>query len=355
VLRGRRGDHLGAVRLTAPTKRIRVPSCPSARFTGLLEYRPGVYAGSGSDEYRFIAQARLRAFPWLEPFLRRSLHPWPHRSLLRGPMFANQTRIPLAKRAVKSNRVQYNLTMPRSRLKSKPKRPTLSIKDILQWADDWFAEHGRWPNVNSGLIPATIDDHWARIDDGLRGGHRGLPKKSGLTLARLLEKRRGVRNSEYPPLLTEDQIVAWAKQHHRRTGKWPTENSGPILDATNETWTAIDLALRKGKRRGLPGGDSLSKLLDRRCGVRNIQDLPRLKVAQILRWADAYFVHHGKRPARNSGPIPQAPGETWFTVDGALICGRRGFPGGSSLAKLLAKHRPQWPAGQRMPRNVKKR
>jgi hypothetical protein len=35
-----------------------------------------------------------------------------------------------------------------------------------------------------------------------------------------------------------------------------------------------------------------------------------------------------------------APGETWAIVAGALFKGRRGLPGGSSLAKLLAEKRP---------------
>ena len=46
--------------------------------------------------------------------------------------------------------------MPRSRLRSRPKRPLLSIDEILAWADNWFSRRGRWPNVNSGLIPGTI-------------------------------------------------------------------------------------------------------------------------------------------------------------------------------------------------------
>lgn len=245
--------------------------------------------------------------------------------------------------------------MPRPRLRLTPKRPPLSVDEILRWADDWFAEHGVWPNVNSGLIPGTIDDTWARIDNALSRGSRGLPKKSGLTLARLLEKRRGVRNSEYPPLLTENQIVAWAKKHHRRTGKWPKESSGPVVDATHETWTAIDLALRKKtKRRGLPGGDSLPKLLARRCGVRNLQELPKLKVAQILRWAEAYVARHGRRPNNDSGPIPEAPGETWSAVDHALFRGHRGLKGRSSLAKLFDEHRPEWHSGRGLWRKAKK-
>jgi hypothetical protein len=70
----------------------------------------------------------------------------------------------------------------------------------------------RWPNVNSGHIPGTIDDTWARIDGSLRHGYRGLPRGTRLTLARLLAKRRGVRNSEYPPRLTAAQILHWARQ-----------------------------------------------------------------------------------------------------------------------------------------------
>jgi hypothetical protein len=132
--------------------------------------------------------------------------------------------------------------------------------------------------------------------------------KVGLTLARLLEKRRGVRNSEYPPLLTEDQIVAWARKHHRRTGKWPHANNGPVLDAKSETWTAIDLPLRKkGKRRGLPGGDSLPKLLDRCCGVRNLQELPPLEVSEVLRWAATYVARNGQRPNGKVGTNSRGP------------------------------------------------
>jgi hypothetical protein len=240
-------------------------------------------------------------------------------------------------------------TSPRShqtRLKKLPQRPPLSIEQIVQWADDYFAKHSKWPNVNSGYIPGTIDDTWIRIDNALRAGNRGLPKNTKLTLARLLAKRRGVRNSEFPPLLTEKQIVRWAKLHCERKGEWPKENSGPILDAVGETWTAIDLALRKGKRRGLPGGDSLARLLNRCCGVpfgcRPTKQLPPLTIRQILEWATEFVAKHGHRPNHNSGLIPEAAGDSWRCVDKALRLGRRGLPGSSSLAKLLSKHRPAW-------------
>jgi len=231
--------------------------------------------------------------------------------------------------------------MPRSKRRSRAKRAPLSIEGILRWADEWFAARGKWPNVNSGEIPGTLDDTWHRIDDAVRIGQRGLPKKTGLSLARLLERRRGVRNSEYPPKLSVSQIIHWVKAHYQRTCDWPKEDSGPIPEAVGETWLAIDMSLRKG-RRGLPAGGSLARLLAAYCGVRNPQQVPRLTVAKILEWADAYYALHGKRPAGKSGSITEAPGETWLAVDKALRDGRRGMPGGSSLAKFLSARRPKW-------------
>ena len=229
----------------------------------------------------------------------------------------------------------------RSRLRKTPERPSLTIAQILTWADALFADHGRWPNVNSGLIPGTIDDTWARVDDSLRNGYRGLPERPRLSLAKLLEKRRGVRNSEYPPRLSVARIVRWAKRHWRRTGQWPKEHSGLIDSAPDETWLAIDMALRKG-RRGLRSGSSLAKLLAQHCGVRNVVHPPRLTVAQILRWADAHYARHGKRPTGKSGPVSGTASETWLAIDKALRHGRRGLPGGSSLAKLLDEKRQEW-------------
>lgn len=231
--------------------------------------------------------------------------------------------------------------MRRLRLRVKPKYLPLSNDEILRWADEWFTAHGHWPNINSGLIPGTIDDTWRRIDDALRQGYRELPKKSGLSLARLLERHRRVRNSEYPPKLSVPQIVKWARQHHERTGIWPTANIGPIDDAPGESWMAIDMSLRKG-RRDVGPGSSLAQLLTKECGVPNCQQRPPLTVALILRWADEYHARHGKRPTRTSGMISGSSDETWMAIHRALASGRQGFPGGSSLAKLLNLRRAKW-------------
>ncbi len=80
-------------------------------------------------------------------------------------------------------------------------------------------------------------------------------------------------------------------------------------------------------------------LLAEHRGVRNRKRLPPLTKGQILAWADSYFQRTGSWPTANSGPITDAPGETWMAAQVALRNGQRGLPGGSSLALLLAERR----------------
>jgi hypothetical protein len=60
--------------------------------------------------------------------------------------------------------------------------------------------------------------------------------------------------------LTLRQVLTWADAHRHDTGSWPTTRSGPVAQAPEEGWQAVDQALRLGLR-GLPGGDSLPRLL----------------------------------------------------------------------------------------------
>jgi hypothetical protein len=132
------------------------------------------------------------------------------------------------------------------------------------------------------------------------------------------------------------RILKWADDHHRATGCWPNTGSGPVRSNLNESWGRIDHALRVGDR-GLPGGDSLPRLLARERGARNHKALPPLNEEEILTWAKEHKARSGTWPNLHSGPISAAPGETWNAADTALREGCRGFPGGSSLGKLLAQ------------------
>src|SRR2546425_7817049 len=131
-------------------------------------------------------------------------------------------------------------------------------------------------------------------------------------------------------ILYFSHILAWADAHCKRTGHWPSLNSGRISGTLDETWRRVDSALRVGLR-GLPGGSSLARLLAEQRGVRNLSHLPRLTIKQILAWADA---HHGRTeawPTSESGPIAGTAGETWKAIDHALRLGMRGLAGASSL------------------------
>src|SRR5438552_17115026 len=118
----------------------------------------------------------------------------------------------------------------------------LSFAQILQWIKDFHKRTRRWPTIDSGAIFGTPGETWRRVDSALRLGLRGLP--GGSSLARLLAEQRGVRNLSCLSQLTTKQILAWLDEHHRRTGAWPTSESGPISGTAGETWKAIDHALR---------------------------------------------------------------------------------------------------------------
>lgn len=220
--------------------------------------------------------------------------------------------------------------------KQRTKAPRLRISDILAWADAYHDRHGEWPQRDCGEISECPGTTWRQVDRALRDGFRGL--RGGSSLPRFLEKHRDVRNAGALSRLSARRILAWADQHRKRTGQWPKERGGAIVDAPGETWRNVSAALREGGR-GLPGGDSLPRLLERHRRLRNRGHLPRLTVKQILLWADTYHRRTGRWPTYQSGAIKGTRGETWHAIHNALVRGARGLRGRVTLADLLAKHR----------------
>jgi len=210
--------------------------------------------------------------------------------------------------------------------------PTLTTSRILEWADNHWKKTGQWPKVASGKVHGT-DETWRNIDMALRAGGRGLP--AGSSLPRILADQRGTRNRGDLPSLSIGQILRWADEHKTATGEWPNAKSGDIRD-TAESWSGVANALYCGLRT-LPEGGSLAQLLAEHRGVRNPKGLPPLSTSQILRWAKAFVLEHGRRPRRTDGPIPGTL-DTWRSVDAALGNGGRSLRGRSSLRKFLNKH-----------------
>jgi len=213
---------------------------------------------------------------------------------------------------------------------------TLSIAQILAWADAHHAAHGRWPSAHSGPIADAPTQTWMAIQTALSKGLRGL--SGGTTLSRLLEQHRGVPPPGRRKLLSIEQILAWADAHQAVRGRWPNSETGPVDGLPGETWSRIDGSLRLGAR-GLPGGTTLVRLLAEHRGRQPPFRNPPLTVEQILAWADAHHAAHGRWPHASSGPIAGAPTQNWSTIDSALSKGHRGLSGGTSLSRLLAQHR----------------
>jgi hypothetical protein len=138
--------------------------------------------------------------------------------------------------------------------------PSLSVEQILDWADKHHRRTGQWPNTRSGPVTGAAGETWSRINRALTNGWRGFP--GGSSLIRLLAEHRGVRNQADLPRLTITQILKWAGAHHERTGQWPRQNSGAVHDAPGETWSGINMAFRAGGR-GLRAGSSLRRFLEK--------------------------------------------------------------------------------------------
>lgn len=239
-------------------------------------------------------------------------------------------------RGLRGNSSLARLLLARRGVRSIHTVPDLNTEQILAWAQAHFCRTGRWPTSLSGRIPGSVGDNWKGIDYALRVGRRGL--SGGSSVAKLLAEQGWKVNLHSQRELTYTRILAWADVHREETGQWPNSHSGRVHHVRRETWGRVDSALRHGLR-GLPGGSSLAQLLASRRGARNPADVPALTEEQILAWADAHRLRTGQWPRTRSGPIPEAPGETWKKVHTALLEGCRGLPEGSSLARLLAKRR----------------
>ncbi len=157
-------------------------------------------------------------------------------------------------------------------------REPLSIEQILAWADGHLQRTGNWPNVRSGRVADDVDETWLDINRALEHGYRGLP--GGSSISRLLFAAHGRKPGQQKRPLSIGQVLAWADEHRKRTGRWPSSCSGRVAPGVDETWGRIESAMYYG-HRGLPKGGSLARLLAQRRGKKprlmrgDPKDLPR--------------------------------------------------------------------------------
>lgn len=217
-------------------------------------------------------------------------------------------------------------------LRNPARLPDLTDAQVLRWADAHYRRTRKWPTQHSGPVPGVPGETWMAIANACRFGRRGRPM--GVSLPVFLQAARGRKiHANKSDLLRED-IIHWADAHYQRAGAWPTLRSGQIPEADGLTWTAVNAALVHGLR-GLDAGESLVELLAKHRGKRNPSALPALDVAAILEWARAHRQRTGNWPTQKSGPVFEAPGETWGGITNAFRTGARGLPVGKSLPELL--------------------
>jgi len=211
----------------------------------------------------------------------------------------------------------------------------LTVARIRAWARAHHHRTGKWPAANAGPIAGEAGENWQKMDSALRYGRRGLPGGNSLSKVLSASGRSSGRHVARP--LTVQQVLRWADDHRRRTGRQPTSQSGTVHKAPSESWAALDGALRAGLR-GFASGSSLAKLLARRRAAA-AGHKQRLTVKRILAWADKYHARNARWPIQHSGVLPNVPDMNWRKIDAALRLGLRGLPGGSSLSRTLNQHR----------------
>lgn len=217
--------------------------------------------------------------------------------------------------------------------------PTLSEREILTWCDAYRRRTGRWPRPTPEPVPESPGDTWRTINQAMRFSRRGVTANLGLREF-LVKHRRDAPKWIHRGPVSERQIIAWIKDHHRRTGQWPTTRSGVVRARPTENWVSIDQVLRHGMR-GLPGGSTLGFIVEKAGGVALHKRRAKLSNRLLRRWIVAHRQRTGENPSRSSGAIADAPGETWEGAWAALLAGRRGLQRDEALIGLFTRSQSQ--------------
>lgn len=216
--------------------------------------------------------------------------------------------------------------------------PALDDGQVATWATAFHRDHGRWPKRRDGQIDgALVGETWARIAAAIEQGLRTLRRRPSLG-AFLAEVCGAPLPGVVRRPITVVAILEAAAEYHRRNGTWPTPDSvDASLEARGESWKRIDRALRSNGR-GLPH-TTLIRLLAERAGVRNKVRPGPLPERTIWALVVAHRKRTGEFPTRDSGPVVEAPGESWSAIDGALKHKCRGLERGETLREFIQRKR----------------
>lgn len=138
--------------------------------------------------------------------------------------------------------------------------------------------------------------------------------------------------------LDEELVFAWAQEHKDNLGAYPSASSGPVVstnsDTADVTWAQINNLLYKGFN-GLPPKLRLRTFIESMHRVYS-----PLSEEKIIVWANEHKRRHNAFPTPLSGGVEHrdADGDTWASINGALMLGQRGLDGYRTLQELFSEH-----------------
>jgi len=235
-------------------------------------------------------------------------------------------------------------------------RSPLSEELILEWVDEYYETHEKYPSNDSGEIPGARGEKWSMVNSALNNQSRELPRR--IILANFISEHRPHMRPKRPyrarmRYLSEEQILAWVDEYCATNGKYHAAKSGgDIPNSNGETWSTVNTALRSGPR-WLSGQTTLAKFIAENRPPLDVPPAkPHLTEEQILVWVDYYYELHGKYPSRNLNSrekIPNSNSDTWSGIDTALRTNGRGLRRKTTLAKLIAEHKEKHKETNRTP------
>lgn len=129
---------------------------------------------------------------------------------------------------------------------------------------------------------------------------------------------------------TIEQVKGWVEEYYNRTGKYPSCESGDIIEA-DTTWSKIDKYFIR-KSRGLVDYDSLSDFIDKEFNRQKTI----YTIQQVKSWVEEYYNRTGKYPSEHSGNIPGTD-IAWCNISGYFRRQSKGLAGYESLLDFLNK------------------
>ncbi len=148
-------------------------------------------------------------------------------------------------------------------LKRQEYGPRLTEESILDLIKKYIAKYDRKPNCKTGLVEGHENLTWSALNRRLEIGDKTLP--GGSSLAKLIEKELGIRDSNRPPALIPLELVKdWVRQYLKKYGKRPLVSNSIKIEFANGlhkgiSWGSVNRALLRGGC-SLPKGTTLADL-----------------------------------------------------------------------------------------------